>query len=174
MDDYRGGSELKSIDNSKTPVKVAVLKIILVGDVNVGKTNIIEKYINNDYSSNYISTIGVGLKTNCYYVDGIKVKEQIWDTAGSEKYQAVSGVYYKGAHGAIIVYDITRRDSFLSLSKWLDTLKQYLSEEAEIFIVGNKSDLEHKREVTKEEVNDFIEREGINYILYCLFDYHRL
>lgn len=134
---------------------VAILKLIVIGDISVGKTNIIARYVTNDYAPEYVSTIGVGLKTNTYYYKDIKVKEQIWDTAGSEKYQSISGVYYKGAHGAFLVYDILRKESFENLKKWMQILKQNTTDDLEIVILGNKVDLDYKREVSFEEASNY-------------------
>lgn len=147
-------------ENQVEEIKVAVFKIILVGDVNVGKTNIINRYINNDFLDNSQSTVGVDLKTKYYYLDNIKVKEQIWDTAGSEKYQSISGVYYKGADGVLLVYDMTNYQTLENLRNWLSLVRSYISEDAEIFLIGNKSDLEHKKKVTNEDIQEFLDREG--------------
>ncbi len=138
---------------------LAILKLIVVGDSNVGKTNIISKYISSEFNKDHISTVGISMKTQAYYIDNIKVKEHIWDTVGSEKYKSVTGVYYKGAHGALIVFDITNKESFNNIEYWIESIQEQ-SKDIEIIIVGNKIDNEHKREITKKEIETFCKFKG--------------
>ena len=129
-----------------------IFKMILIGDSGVGKTNILSRYINNTFSEATKSTVGVELGTKVEEYNNTKIKVQIWDTAGQERYKSITKSYYKGAKGAFIVYDITKKDSFQNVDKWIQDLKDFGEDDAAILIVGNKSDLEDKREVTTEEV----------------------
>ena len=129
-----------------------IFKMILIGDSGVGKTNILSRYINNTFSETTKSTVGVELGTKVEEFNNTKIKVQIWDTAGQERYKSITKTYYKGAKGALIVYDITKKDSFQNIDKWIQDLKEFGEEDAAILIVGNKCDLEDKREVTAEEV----------------------
>lgn len=149
--------------NKNKDYKVANLKFVVIGDSGVGKTNIINRYTEDNFSTIHEITVGVELKKKSYFVDGIKVKEQVWDTAGSEKYQSVCGVYFKGSHGALVVFDVSNKESFNNIKKWIYLLKQHAGDNIEIFIVGNKVDLEHKSQVSYNEANDFAQREGKSY-----------
>ena len=129
-----------------------IFKMILIGDSGVGKTNILNRYINNTFSETTKSTVGVGLGTKVEEYNNTKIKVQIWDTAGQERYKSITKTYYKGAKGAFIVYDITKKDSFKNIDKWIQDLREFGEDDAAILIVGNKSDLEESREVTTDEV----------------------
>ena len=129
-----------------------IFKMILIGDSGVGKTNILNRYINNTFSETTKSTVGVELGTKVEEYNNTKIKVQIWDTAGQERYKSITKTYYKGAKGAFIVYDITKKDSFKNIDKWIQDLREFGEDDAAILIVGNKSDLEESREVTTDEV----------------------
>ena len=129
-----------------------IFKMILIGDSGVGKTNILNRYVNNTFSETTKSTVGVELGTKVEEYNNTKIKVQIWDTAGQERYKSITKTYYKGAKGAFIVYDITNKDTFKNVDKWIQDLREFGEDDAAILIVGNKSDLEEKREVTTEEV----------------------
>ena len=154
--------ELLEVNESqKLETRVAMLKYVIIGDTSVGKSNLLLRYTDDSFNNNLDATLGAEMKKQSFFYQGIKVKEQIWDTAGQEKFFSVSGVYFKGAHGALVVYDISNKESFENLKKWINNLKQHVSEvETEILIVGNKVDLEHKREISYEEAKEFADREG--------------
>ena len=127
-----------------------LFKLIIVGDSNVGKTNIMSKYIHNQFNQHSKSTIGVEFGTKIVNIDNKKIKAQIWDTAGQERYKSITSAYYKGAKGALIVYDITNKFSFDSVDKWVQDLNSYGDKNITLLLVGNKSDLEEKRQILKE------------------------
>ena len=127
-----------------------LFKLIIVGDSNVGKTNIMSKYIHNQFNQHSKSTIGVEFGTKIVNIDNKKIKAQIWDTAGQERYKSITSAYYKGAKGALIVYDITNKFSFDSVDKWVQDLNSYGDKTITLLLVGNKSDLEEKRQILKE------------------------
>ncbi|KAH9386955.1 Ras-related protein Rab-11A [Nematocida major] len=130
-------------------------KIVLIGDSGVGKTNLLERLAHNRFNTSTKSTIGVEFDTKCFLVDGKKIKAQIWDTAGQERYRAITSAYYRGAVGAIVVYDITRRDSFdNATSQWIKQLKDNSETGLVISLVGNKTDLGEKRKVTLQEARE--------------------
>ena len=129
-----------------------IFKMILIGDSGVGKTNILNRYVNDTFSETTKSTVGVELGTKVEEYNNTKIKVQIWDTAGQERYKSITKTYYKGAKGAFIVYDITNKDTFKNVDKWIQDLREFGEDDAAILIVGNKSDLEEKREVTTDEV----------------------
>ena len=127
-----------------------LFKLIIVGDTNVGKTNIMSKYIRDQFNINSKSTIGVEFGTKILTIDNKKIKAQIWDTAGQERYKSITSAYYKGAKGAFIVYDITNKFTFDSVDKWVQDLNSYGEKNLTLLLIGNKSDLEDKRQINKE------------------------
>lgn len=98
-------------------------KVVMIGDSAVGKSNLLSRYTRNEFNHNTKATIGVEFQTQSIGIDGKEVKAQIWDTAGQERFRAVTSAYYRGAVGGLIVYDITRRTTFESVSRWLEELK---------------------------------------------------
>ena len=128
-----------------------LFKLIIVGDTNVGKTNIMSKYIKDQFNITSKSTIGVEFGTKILELENKKIKAQIWDTAGQERYKSITSAYYKGAKGAFIVYDITNKSTFESVDKWIKDLNSYGDKNLTMLLIGNKSDLEDKRIINKEE-----------------------
>ena len=128
-----------------------MFKVVLVGDSSVGKTNIMSKYLKNEFHEDSKATVGVEFGSKQFTIEGHSIKAQIWDTAGQERYKAITSAYYKGAKGAFAVYDITRRSSFESIEKWVNDLSSTADKKVTIVIIGNKSDLEDHRQITKEE-----------------------
>lgn len=97
-------------------------------------------------------------------VEGKTVKAQIWDTAGQERYRAITSAYYRGAVGALLVYDITKRQTFDNLHRWLRELRDYADSNIVIMVAGNKSDLNHLRAVPTEEAKTLVEKEGLSFL----------
>ena len=131
-----------------------MFKVVLVGDSFVGKTNIMSKYLKNEFHEDSKATVGVEFGSKQFNVEGHSIKVQIWDTAGQERYKAITSAYYKGAKGAFIVYDITRKNSFESIDKWINDVTAVADKKITIVLIGNKSDLEDQRQVTKEQGED--------------------
>ena len=129
-----------------------IFKLVLIGDSGVGKTNILSRYINNEFSLATQSTVGVEFGSKIIKKNDKLIKLQIWDTAGQERYKSITSAYYKGSKGAFVVYDISRKPTFENVDKWIGELKTNASEDVLIMLVGNKSDLEYKREVQIDEV----------------------
>jgi small GTP-binding protein len=138
-----------------------MFKMVIVGDSGVGKTNILLRYLKNEFNEQTKSTIGVEFGTKKIVIDNIKIKIQIWDTAGQERYKAITSAYYKGAHGALIVYDLTRKETYNNVEKWLSNLKNNGDEKMAVMILGNKSDEVDKRVVTTEQGQDKAQRSGV-------------
>ena len=128
-----------------------MIKVILIGDSGVGKTNIMSKFLKNQFLENSKATVGVEFGSKLFIHENHKIKAQIWDTAGQEKYKAITGAYYKGSKGALVIYDITRKDTFSNIDKWVNDLKTTGDPKITIIIIGNKNDLADRRQVTKEE-----------------------
>ena len=129
-------------------------KVIIIGDTNVGKSNILTRYLKDEFSSNTKSTVGVELGIKFLKIKNIKAKIQIWDTAGQERYKAITSSYFKGSNGCFIVYDITNEASFDNIEKWYEQIQSETSKEIPIVLVGNKCDLEDERKVPTEKAKE--------------------
>jgi len=125
-------------------------KIIIIGDSGVGKSNILGRYLHNEFKHDTKSTVGVEFGSKQLKVDGINIKLQIWDTAGEERYRAITSAYYKGSKGCFIVYDITSEISFENVEKWYEEIRKSAEKEISVILVGNKCDLENERKVSIE------------------------
>jgi len=141
-----------------------LFKVVLIGDSAVGKSNLLSRYARNEFNNNSKATIGVEFQTQSMEIEGKEVKAQIWDTAGQERFRAVTSAYYRGAVGALIVYDISRRQTFENVNRWLDELKVHSDSSVVVMLVGNKSDLAHIREVTVEEATALAEKQGMSFM----------
>ena len=147
-----------------------IFKIVLIGDTSVGKTNILSKYLSNEFDPDSKATVGVEFGTKDFKIENNIVKVQIWDTAGQERYRSITNAYYKGAKGSLLVYDITNHKTFESLDKWLSDLKTNGEEKISIILVGNKTDLEDQRKISIEQGKEkaefyklaFIETSALN------------
>ena len=128
-----------------------IFKVVLIGDSGVGKTNILSRYVRDEFSIETKSTVGVEFGSKIVKVNNKTIKVQIWDTAGQERYKSITTAYYKGAKGAFVVYDISKKDSFTNVDKWIGELKTHGDAEVCVLLVGNKCDLEEQRQVTTEE-----------------------
>ena len=140
-----------------------IFKIILIGDSGVGKTNLLSRYINDTYSDTTKSTVGVELACKILEINSTKVKIQIWDTAGQERYKSITKSYFKGAKGALIVYDISIKQSFNNVDKWIDDLKEFGEDCTCILLVGNKCDLDNIRQVSMDEVRKKAEQYNVGF-----------
>lgn len=138
-----------------------VLKVVLIGDSAVGKSQLLARFARNEFTLESKATIGVEFQTKTLTIDHKTVKAQIWDTAGQERYRAVTSAYYRGAVGAMLVYDITKRQTFDHLAKWLEELRGHADKNIVIMLVGNKSDLGSLRAVPTEDAKEFAERENL-------------
>jgi Ras-related protein Rab-11A len=147
-----------------------LIKMVLIGDSGVGKSNLLTRFTTNEFHFNSKSTIGVEFASKSFQMDGKLVKAQVWDTAGQERYRAITSSYYRGAAGALLVFDITNRQSFLNVTKWLQEVNHYCNDNILIMLIGNKRDLKANREVPTEEAKSlaqlhrlfFIETSALN------------
>lgn len=124
-----------------------LFKLLLIGDSGVGKSCLLLRFADDTYTESFISTIGVDFKIRTIDLEGKTVKLQIWDTAGQERFRTITSSYYRGAHGIIVVYDITDAESFSNVRMWLKEVERYGSEGVCKLLVGNKSDLANRRAV---------------------------
>ena len=141
-----------------------LFKLIIIGDSNVGKTNIMSQYIKQEFNINSKSTVGVEFGNKIIKINDKTIKAQIWDTAGQERYKSITSAYYKGAKGAFIVYDITSKITFDSIDKWIQDLNLFGDKNMTLLLIGNKSDLENKREVKKEDGEEKAKAFGLGFI----------
>jgi Ras-related protein Rab-11A len=141
-----------------------IFKVVLVGDSGVGKTNILSRYIRDEFSIETKSTVGVEFGSKKVKIKGTTIKTQIWDTAGQERYKSITNAYYKGAKGALVVFDISRKETFTTVDRWIGELKSSADSEVSIILIGNKSDLEEQRQVSYEEVKAKADQYNLAYI----------
>jgi small GTP-binding protein len=126
------------------------LKLIVIGDSGVGKTNIIKRYISNTFTIDTKSTVGVEFFTKTFKINEDILKLEIWDTAGQERYKAITSAYYRGSRGALIVYDISRIETYNNVDKWITELKEKVEGSFKLLLIGNKSDLKEGRKMSIE------------------------
>jgi len=131
------------------------LLVVLIGDSGVGKSNLLSRFTRNEFNLDSKSTIGVEFATRSIQVDAKTIKAQIWDTAGQERYRAITSAYYRGAVGALLVYDISKHQTYDNVTRWLKELRDHADSNIVIMLVGNKSDLRHLRAVPTEEAKQF-------------------
>ena len=132
--------------------KEFLYKILLLGDSSVGKTCFLMRYTDNTFQEIHMSTIGLDYKLkNVQLDDGKIVKIQIWDTAGQDRFRSITKNYYKGAHGIILIYDITNQKTFENVKNWINQIKEEVSNKVTIILVGNKIDDEDHRVVSTEQ-----------------------
>ena len=135
-----------------------IFKILMLGDSEVGKSCFLMRYSDNVFVENYITTIGLDYKLKTIKLDSGKViKVQLWDTAGQDKYRTIAKNYYKGSHGILLLYDITKISSFENIREWIQDIRQEVSPKSIIFLIGNKIDLTDQRKISKEQGEELAE-----------------
>ena len=140
------------------------IKLLLVGDSSVGKTNFIYQFIEHKFSQVYMTTTGIDLKYSSIELKNKKIRIQLWDTAGQEKYKAITKNLFLKAQGILVVYDITDESSFLNLKTWIKTIKEECGSHMPVIIVGNKNDLEDQRTVDKNDAISYAKQLKLEYI----------
>ncbi|CAJ1057351.1 ras-related protein Rab-19 [Xyrichtys novacula] len=138
-----------------------LFKIILVGDTDVGKTCMVQSFKSGIFIEKQQNTVGVDFTVRTLDIDGKKVKMQVWDTAGQERFRTITQSYYRSAHGAMVAYDITRRSTFESVSHWIREVEQLGAAGMVLILIGNKSDLQDKRQVLFEDACTLAENNGV-------------
>ena len=133
---------------SNTEKETMKFKTVIIGEAGVGKTSIVQQFVNKCFQEKYVETIGVEFFTKTFKINDKIIKAEIWDTAGSERFASITKNYYRGADGALIVYDISNKTTFDNVENWFNELKNACKEEAFIILIGNKNDLENQRQVS--------------------------
>jgi len=141
-----------------------LFKLLLIGDSGVGKSCLLLRFADDTYTDSYISTIGVDFKIRTVELEGKTVKLQIWDTAGQERFRTITSSYYRGAHGIIVVYDVTDAESFQNVKTWLNEIDRYANENVNKLLVGNKSDLTEKKVVDYQTAKAFADEIGVPFL----------
>jgi len=153
------------MSREKLPVypytEVNICKILLSGDAGVGKSKLMERFVDGTWNEAYEVTIGVNFKIQLIEVDGRTFKLQLWDTAGPEGFRAITQSYYRGSDIVYLVYDITRRDTFNNLRTWMGEITHY-SPTVKVVLVGTKLDLPEKRQVSTSEAQQYALQNGIS------------
>ena len=144
--------------------KEFLYKILLLGDTSVGKTCFLMRYTDNTFQEIHISTIGLDYKLkNVQLEDGKIVKIQIWDTAGQDRFRSITKNYYKGAHGIILIYDVTDKKTYENVKAWIEQIREEVSDNVTIILVGNKIDDFEGRKVKKEEGEKAAKEFGLSF-----------
>ena len=139
------------------------IKILILGESTVGKTNILTMFMDKKFNPNHMTTTGIDLKTTNIELKNKKIRIQIWDTCGQEKYKSIIKNLFLKVQGILAVYDITNRNSFSNLKNWIKSVKSDVNH-SKLLIIGNKSDLEEQREVPKNEAIEYAKEENIEYL----------
>jgi len=136
----------------------------LIGDSGVGKSCLLLRFADDNFTDSYISTIGVDFRFRTVTIDKKTVKLQIWDTAGQERFRTITSAYYRGADGIIMVYDVTSPESFDHVEEWLSEVDRYANENTAKLLVGNKADLIEEKQVSEETAQRFADKLGISFL----------
>ena len=155
---------LTNSSNSSTQDYEFIFKVLLLGNSNVGKSSLFLRFVDDIWNDTFVPTIGVDFKIKTFEIDSQKVKMQIWDTAGQERFKNIIASYYRGAHGILLLYDVTDKDSFKNLSNWLIEIEKNASKNVLKVLIGNKSDLEEKRVISFNQGKEFADTYGLKFI----------
>lgn len=139
------------------------LKLLMLGDTGVGKTCLLLRYAFDSFSPTFITTIGIDFKIKEVELDGLRVKLQIWDTAGQERFRTITVSYFKGAHGILLVYDVSDRDSFENIAHWVRQIRENADDRVKLVLVGNKCDRDESRVVDTKEGEELAKRYGVSF-----------
>ena len=140
-----------------------LFKYIIIGDAAVGKSNLLLRYAHGQFKPEYQLTIGVEFGAKNVEIRNKTYRIQIWDTAGQENFRSITRAYYKNSACALVVYDISSRDSFNNVSTWIEDCKNQSPKTIYMVLVGNKSDLEDRRQVSKEEGEELAGKYGLHF-----------
>lgn len=140
-----------------------MFKILIIGNSSVGKTSFLFRYADDSFTSAFVSTVGIDFKVKTVIRREKRMKLQIWDTAGQERYRTITTAYYRGAMGFILMYDVTNEESFNSVQDWVTQIKTYSWDNAQVILVGNKSDMEAERVVTYDRGKQLADQLGLEF-----------
>ena len=148
--------------NSVSPI--AKYKLVFLGDVFVGKTSLIQRFMNESFDVNYQATVGIDFLSKTMYLGDRTIRLQLWDTAGQERFRSLIPNYIRDSAVAVIVYDLTNTQSFENIQKWIDDVKNERGDEALLVLVGNKSDKADERAVSEDDAQSKAKQLNLPYI----------
>jgi small GTP-binding protein len=138
-----------------------LIKMLIIGESSVGKSCLLLRFAEDKFTESFLTTIGIDFKVRHLVVNDRKVKLQIWDTAGQEKFRTITKAYYRGAHGILLVYDVTSTESFNQTRQWMQSIQENMTEPVSVIFVGNKCDME--RRVDKEDAQELANEFEVEY-----------
>lgn len=141
-----------------------LIKLLLIGDSGVGKSCLLLRFCEDQFTPSFITTIGIDFKIRTIDIGNQRVKLQVWDTAGQERFRTITTAYYRGAMGILLVYDVTDEKSFNNIENWYQNVQSYANEGVELILVGNKCDLDEKRVVSTEQGQALADKFGIPFL----------
>jgi small GTP-binding protein len=141
-----------------------ILNIIIVGETGVGKTSLLNRYTQEEFIEKTRPTIGVDYLIKLHTINGKKLNVRFWDTAGQEKYKAICKKFYKDAHGVVLVYDVTDKDSFNYVANWKKEIEENCKKGVVVLLIGNKSDIIEKKTVSEEDGRAYAETNGFYFL----------
>jgi Ras-related protein Rab-5C len=147
--------------STNDPRHVLSRKLVLLGDTGVGKSCLVVRFVRNEFFEFSEPTIGAAFLQQTVALDDVTVKFEIWDTAGQERFRALAPLYYRGASAAVVVYDLTAKESFFGAMAWIRELKRRGDPDVLIALVGNKADMDAKRAVTADEAREYARENGL-------------
>ena len=145
-------------------------KIMVLGESKVGKTSLIKRYTKDQFGGIYLTTVGMDFQDKIIEIEDKKIRLQIWDTAGQDRFRNVTKSYFQSSHGFIIVYEISDKESFEKINFWMEHIKNNAPENVKIILVGNKEDLTSERQVSIEEGENYAKHYNIKFFEACAKD----
>jgi len=139
------------------------VRLLTIGDSGAGKSSLLLRYTQNEFTVEYMPTIGIDFRLKTIDVKGRTVKVQVWDTTGQERFRTITHNYYRGAHGIALVYDVTQEGSFTNIRKWIQDVRTYAEDSVNIVLIGNKCDLDAKRVVEKTRGQELADEYAIQF-----------
>ncbi|OHT14370.1 Ras-related protein Rab-14 [Tritrichomonas foetus] len=139
------------------------LKVVVVGESGVGKTCLLVRFVRNSFDEESQSTLGVEFMSKIIQTQKHRIQLQLWDTAGQELFRSVTRGYYRGSVGALLLFDLSNRDTFDNIGKWLQDVRDIARPECVLALIGNKSDLDSKRQISREEAEEFAKQNSMLY-----------
>lgn len=141
-----------------------LIKVLLIGNSGVGKSCLLLRFCQDEFTPSFISTIGIDFKLRTVDLDGKTAKFQVWDTAGQERFKTITTAYYRSAMGFLLVYDVTDEQSFTDIRTWHANIQEHARDNVEVILVGNKCDMEDKRVVSYDQGKALADELGVPFI----------
>ena len=141
-----------------------IFKVLLLGNINVGKSALVIRFVDDIWNDNFVPINGVDFRLKKLEIDKKKIKMQIWDNQGQERFKTVLPSYYRGVHGILLVYDVTEKDSFNNLNFWLMEIEKNANKNVLKVLIGNKTDLEDKRVISYNQGKEFADMHGLKFV----------